>query len=124
MNDNKTFSYTYSAEQEAELNEIQKRYNPPAETKMERLRRLDRRAQRSGALISVIVGTVSTLIMGTGMCCCLEWDMFLVGIIVGVIGICGIIAAYPLYMIVTKRQREIIAPEILRLIEEIRKGGE
>jgi len=121
---NETFSYTYSSEQEEELNEIQRRYDPPRETKLDRLRRLDKQTKRVGTVVSLIVGILGTLIMGVGMCCCLEWGLFVVGIIVGVVGICGIIAAYPLYIFVSKKQREKNAPEILRLIEEIRRGRE
>lgn len=119
---NETFSYTYSSEQEEELNEIQRRYDPPRETKLDRLRRLDKQTKRVGTVVSLIVGILGTLIMGVGMCCCLEWSLFVVGIIIGVVGICGIIAAYPLYIFVSKKQREKNAPEILRLIEEIRQG--
>ena len=124
MNEKETFSYTYSAEQEAELTEIQNKYKPREESKMEMLRRLDRSAHKVGAAVSLTVGIFSTLLMGVGMCCCLECSAFVPGIILGVIGIGGIITAYPLYMFITKKQREKIAPEVLRLIEEIREGKE
>ncbi len=124
MNEKETFSYTYSAEQEAELTEIQNKYKPREESKMEKLRRLDRSAHKVGAVVSLTIGIFSTLLMGVGMCCCLEWSAFVPGIILGVIGIGGIISAYPLNMLITKKHKEKIAPEVLRLIEEIRKGKE
>ncbi len=124
MNEKGTFSYTYSAEQEVELTEIQNKYKPRKKSKMEKLRRLDRSAHKIGAVVSLTIGIFSTLMMGVGMCCCLEWNAFVPGIILGVIGIGGIISAYPLYMLITKMQREKIAPEVLRLIEEIREGTE
>ena len=124
MNEKETFSYTYSAEQEAELTEIQNKYKPREESKMEKLRRLDRSAHKTGALVSLTIGIFSTLLMGIGMCCCLEWSAFVPGIILGVIGIGGIVSAYPLYMLITRKRREKIAPEILKLIEEIREGKE
>ena len=46
---------------------------------------------------------------------------FVPGIIVGVVGILGIIAAYPLYNAITKRRREKLAPEIIRLSDELMK---
>lgn len=124
MNEKETFSYTYSSEQEAELTEIQNKYKPREESKMEKLRRLDRNAQKIGAVVSIAVGIFSTLLMGVGMCCCLEWSAFAPGIILGVIGIGGIISAYPLYVFITGKQRQKIAPEVLKLIEEIREGNE
>jgi hypothetical protein len=39
--------------------------------------------------------------------------------VIGVIGIAVLVAAYPLYMYITKKQREKIAPEILKLTEEL-----
>ena len=119
MENNNKFEYTYSAKQQTELENIRKKYLPQEESKMDRLRRLDKSAEQKGTIVSIIVGIVSKLIMGTGMCCVLEWEMYEIGIVVGIIGIIGVILAYPLYQYVTKKQREKIAPEILRLTEEI-----
>ena len=73
MTENEKFEYTYSAKQQAELENIRKKYLPQGETKMDRLRRLDRGVTRPGTMISIIIGVVGTLIMGFGMCLCLEW---------------------------------------------------
>jgi hypothetical protein len=43
------------------------------------------------------------------------------GIAVGVVGIVLVALAYPLYNRVLKKQREKIAPEILRLSDELLK---
>jgi len=122
---NKIFSYTYSASQQEEIKRIREKYAPPtvAEDKMERLRRLDQDVTRLGTIVSVIVGVISTLILGVGMCCTLVWtgSMFLPGIVIGIVGIIGVISAYPIYTHITKRQREKAAPEILRLTDELMK---
>ena len=91
------------------------------EDKPERLRRLDRAATKPGTAAAIAVGMISTLIMGVGMCCTMVWSdtLFIPGIIIGVVGIVGICAAYPLYQCVTKRRRDKLAPEILRLTEEL-----
>jgi hypothetical protein len=39
----------------------------------------------------------------------------------GTVGIVGVSLAYPMYTKVTKRERERIAPEILRLSDELMK---
>ncbi|MDE6789166.1 MAG: hypothetical protein K2J47_07605 [Ruminococcus sp.] len=119
MENNDKFEYTYSAKQQTELENIRKKYLPHEETKMERLRRLDESVTHKGAIISIIVGIVGTLIMGFGMCLCLEWDEFIIGVIIGVVGMAILAAAYPIFKYVTNKQREKIAPEILRLTEEI-----
>lgn len=121
MDNSEKFEYTYSAKQQSELENIRKKYLPQEETKMERLRRLDKSAERSGTIISIIVGVIGTLIMGFGMCLCLEWSQFIAGVIIGVAGMVILGLAYPIFKYVTKKQREKIAPEILRLTEEIER---
>lgn len=118
---NEAFNYTYSSKQQAELENIRRKYLPQQETKMERLRRLDKSAERYGTIISIIVGAAGTLIMGFGMCLCLEWSQFIAGIIIGIAGMVILGLAYPIFKYVTKKQREKIAPEILRLTEEIKR---
>lgn len=118
------FSYTYSASQQAEIKSIREKYMPPTEEedKMERLRRLDHSVTKAGTTVAVIVGIISTLIFGVGMCCTMVWEgLMLPGIIIGVVGIMGIASAYPLYTHVTKKQREKVAPEIIRLTDELMK---
>ena len=118
-----TFHYTYSASQQQEIKRIREKYAPPTqqEDKMERLRKLDQSATKPGTIISLIVGIISTLIFGMGMCCILVWTdtMFISGVIIGVIGMIGVISAYPIYSHITKRQREKLAPEIIRLSDEL-----
>ena len=121
MDNNEKFEYTYSAKQQSELENIRKKYLPQEETQMERLRRLDKSAERSGTVISIIVGVIGTLIMGFGMCLCLEWSQFIAGVIIGIAGMVILGLAYPIFKFVTKKQREKIAPEILRLTEEIER---
>lgn len=116
---NEKFEYTYSAKQRSELEDIRKKYIPAGETKMEKLRRLDKSAARPGTVISVITGIAGTLIMGFGMCLCLEWQQFVPGIITGVIGMAVLGAAYPIFTRITRMQREKITPEILKLADEI-----
>ncbi len=124
-NKNETFNYTYSASQQEEIKKIRDKYTPPKQTedKMERLRRLDKSVTKPGTVISLIVGVISSLILGAGMSMCMVWgdNLFLIGIIVGVVGMIGIICAYPLYSSITKARREKLAAEIIRLSNELMK---
>ncbi len=120
-----SFSYTYSAREQDEIRKIRDKYAPPAkeETSMERLRRLDESATKGATAISLIVGILSTLILGLGMCCTMVWGetLFVPGIVIGLIGIAGVIAAWPVYTRLVRRKREKLAPEILRLSDELLK---
>ena len=90
---------------------------------MEQLRRLDAGVTKRGTAVSLVIGITSALILGIGMSCCMVWggSLFVPGIVVGLVGIVGVALAYPAYVRITQRERERIAPEILRLTEELLK---
>ena len=90
---------------------------------MERLRRLDRGTTKKGTIISIMVGVVGCLLLGVGMCCTMIWaqQWFIPGILIGIVGIVGIAAAYPLYARITKKERKKLAPQILKLTDELSK---
>ena len=126
MNEKKeTFTYTYSASQQEEIKHIREKYAPPTQTedKMERLRKLDRDVTKPGTIVALIVGIISTVVMGFGMCCTMVWGdtLFVPGIAIGVIGIVDVCISYPLYTRITKKQRDKLAPEIIRLTDELMK---
>lgn len=87
------------------------------------LRRLDESAGKKGTMMSIVLGVAGTLILGLGMCCVLVWQnaWFIPGIVIGVVGLAVLSLAYPVYLQVTKKEREKIAPEVLRLTEELLK---
>ena len=121
----KTFTYTYSASRQEELKRIREKYAAPAEAedKMERLRKLDASVTKPGMIAALTVGIASALVMGFGMCCTMVWadTLFVPGIVIGVTGIAGVCAAYPLYAYITKKRRRKLAPEIMRLTDELMK---
>lgn len=128
MENNQSFQYTYSAEQQQEIEHIRRKYLPMEEDKMEQLRRLHYGATRKAEAWSIAVGVIGTLVLGTGMSLCMtELGAFLghgamfVGIPVGLAGLVLIALAYPLYNHILKKERARIAPEILRLSEELLK---
>ena len=123
---NEIFNYTYSASEQEEIKKIRDKYVPPTkeETSIEKLRRLDESATKGAAVVSLIVGIISILLFGVGMCCTLisDWNnYFVLGIAIGVVGIIGVIAAYPIYNYMVKRKRVKLAPEIIRLSDELMK---
>lgn len=128
---NKNFSYTYSAKQQEELENIRKKYMPAEENKMDQLRRLDKSVTNKATMVSIIIGVVGTLIMGFGMSLAMTnlgnaLGMshnvgFVVGIVVGVIGMGVLGIAYPVYNRTLKNEREKIAPEIMRITDELMK---
>ena len=127
------FTYTYSAGEKSEVKRIRDKYTAPTESedKMARLRRLDRSVTNTAQAVALAVGVIGALILGFGMSLImsdlavvlgLHKDMAMViGIIIGIVG--GVIAslAYPLYNAIVKAKRKQLAPEIIRLTDELMK---
>ncbi len=128
MDNKDNFSFTYSAARQQEIENIRSKYLPRKEDKMDLLRRLDNSASQKAQSWSIAVGVVGALVMGCGMSmvmtefgASLGQFATLIGIPVGIIGMIMIALAYPVYNRVLKRERERIAPEVLRLTDELLK---
>lgn len=117
------FEYTYSAPEQEEIKRIREKYIPKEENKMDQLRRLDAQVTRKGTVMALVVGIIGSLVLGTGMSLCLVWaGAWLVpGIVIGIAGIAGVAAAYPLYARITEKEKARLGPEILKLTEELMK---
>ena len=122
-NESEVFSYTYSAKEQEEVKQIRKKYMPKEADKMEQLRRLDRSVTRKGTAVSIVMGIIGALTLGIGLCCAMVWmgRWFVPGIVIGLVGIILASLAYPLYTHITQKEREKVAPEILRLTDELMK---
>lgn len=118
-----TFQYTYSAKEQDEVKKIRSKYVPKEADKMETLRRLDAEATQRATTAAIVIGVIGALVMGLGMSCCMVWSekWFAPGIVIGVLGIALVSLAYPVYARMLKRERERVAPEILRLTDELMK---
>lgn len=125
------FQYTYSAKDHEEIQKIRQKYVKAEEDKLSRLRALDAGVNKKGSTVALIVGILGSLILGFGMSLmmsdlaqmlALSYELTLIiGLACGVIGIAMVALAYPLYQRVIKRERERIAPEIIRLTDELSK---
>lgn len=120
--ENSMYAYTYSSKRNEEINNILSKYAPKEEDKMERLRQLDQRVTQRGSVISILVGAISSLVFGIGMCCTMLWTgYFVAGIVIGVLGVIGVSSAYPIYNHVVKKERAKIADQVMALGNELLK---
>lgn len=132
-NDKETFTYTYSAKEQKEIQAIRQKYAAPAQAqdKLGQLRRLDAAVTRKAQTVSLVFGVIGALVLGSGMSLAmtdlggiLGLDSVMamaVGILLGGIGMVLVGAAYPVYNRILKKERAKIAPEILRLSDELMK---
>ncbi|MBE6673967.1 MAG: ABC transporter ATP-binding protein [Ruminococcaceae bacterium] len=124
MNDNK-FNYTYSAPTESERREIdsiRRQYQPKSnkEISLNRLRRLDSIVKGVPQAVSLALGVVGTLVFGLGLTMILlEWAHIALGILVMVVALPLIIAAYPTHNRLLEKYKEKYGREILQLSEEL-----
>lgn len=133
MEQKEIFHYTYSAKEQEEIQAIRKKYTAPeeAEDKLTQLRRLDLGVTQKATTASLIFGVVGALLLGIGMSLNLsdfskilgayEYLAMFVGILIGVAGIVLAGLAYPLYNHIVKKERQKIAPEMIRLADELMK---
>lgn len=124
MENSNVFFYQYSAAQCKEAENIRKKYLPAEEDKLEVLRKLDRRAQNAGMAESLSLGVIGCLIFGIGMCFGL--DVFAgadwLSVLFGALGVAVMLPAYPLFRHISEKTKEKLAPEILRISDELIKN--
>lgn len=123
--DNNTFRYSYSAERNREVETIRNRYMPSKESKLDMLKRLDRRVQGAGKIEALSLGVIGALVFGVGLCFALgalhaDGWMALLAMIIGT-GM--MIPPYPLHKHLSEKRKAELTPEILRLSEEIIRSG-
>ena len=126
-----SFEYTYSAQRQQEVQEIRRQYLPKEEDKLDTLRRLHAIPTQKAQAASLAVGIIGALIMGCGMSLIMT-DIgtilgapsnlaMLIGVPIGIVGMVLVCLAYPVYNRTVKKEREKIAPEIIRLADELMK---
>lgn len=131
MENKESFNYTYSAKEQEEIKAIRKKYavQEHTEDKMAQLRRLDAGVHSKATMASLVVGVIGTLMMGLGMSLVMTEIGELLGTVlalvigsgVGIVGIAFVCLAYPIYNRTLKKEQEKIAPEIIRLTDELMK---
>ena len=130
-NKSEEFKFTYSAKEQEELRKIRQKYVPKEVDRMEQLRKLDAGVTRKAVVISLVAGIIGALVLGFGMSLIMT-DVgetlglygkiqVVLGVVMGMIGVVLVSVAYPIYNRIARKERERIAPEIIRLTDELMK---
>lgn len=109
-------------EQEKYLQTIKETYSPKEKTKLDDLINLEKKVNKFPTIFSIIFGTISSLVLGLGMCIAMKVilpNLMWLGIIIGVVGIILVISNYFIYLKLLKNRKEKFAPQILKLTDEL-----
>ena len=105
--------------------QIANQYSEKKEDKVVLLKNLDAAVKKTAMILALSVGTITALILGVGMCLAMRIIgpnnviSMVLGIIIGVVGIAGMVANYPLYKKVLASRKKKYGSEILNLANEI-----
>ena len=100
-------------------------YTPKDTSKVVALKKLDAKAKLPATIFTYTLGIISTLILGIGMCLTMgqigdsTTAMYILGIILGIIGIIGVSVNYPIYKKMIAKGKQKYAFEIVQLAKEI-----
>ncbi len=109
------------------VQQIRSQYAPKEHTQLDELRALDKKVKKPANIFAYIFGSISAIIMGSGMSLVMTdigttlglSDGMVPGIIIGVIGMILAIVNYPMYKGILNSRRSKYAAEILELSEKI-----
>lgn len=94
-------------------------------SKVVALRKLDARAKLPATIFTYTFGIIAALVTGVGMCFSMNvigsgtTTMFVLGVIVGIVGLAGMGINYPIYKKMLAKGKQKYAYEIIELAKEI-----
>lgn len=100
-------------------------YAPKDTSKVIALRKLDKKAKLPAAIFTYTFGIIAALVTGVGMCLSMKvigngtTAMFVLGVIIGIVGLIGMGANYPIYKRLLEQGKQKYAFEIMELAKEI-----
>lgn len=117
-------------DQEYLVQKIRTQYTEKEHTDLEELKKLDSRVKRPANVFAYVFGSVSALIMGSGMSLVMTdiaktvgiQNPMLWGIVIGIVGMLMAIVNYPIYKGILGSRRKKYADEIIALSNKIMEG--
>lgn len=117
-------------DQEFLIQKIRTQYTEKEQTGLDALKELDAKVKRPANVFAYIFGSISAIVMGSGMSLIMTdigstigvADPKLPGIIIGVVGMFMAIINYPIYKGILGSRRKKYADRIIALSDKIMKG--
>lgn len=118
-------------EKEFMVQKIRTQYTERENTQLDALKALDKKVKKPANVFAVVFGSISAVVMGSGMSLVMtdigsiigiESPMF-PGIIIGVIGLVMALLTYPMYKKILNSRKKKYASEIIKLSDSIMNGN-
>ena len=111
------------------VQKIRTQYTEKEHTDIDELKKLDKKVKKPANIFAYVFGSVSAIIMGSGMSLIMTdigssigiTDALVPGIVVGVIGMLMAIINYPIYKKILSSRRKKYADKIIALSDNIMK---
>ncbi len=100
---------------------IANEYSKKNESKVLALKKLDRKAKKPAEIFAYTNGIIMSIVFGIGMCLSMRviGNSFILGIIIGIIGMIGVGVNFPIYKKILKSSKEKYSYDIIKLANEI-----
>ncbi|MGN0420646.1 MAG: dihydropteridine reductase [Acetatifactor sp.] len=109
---------------------IANEYAPKETSKVKALKRLDKKAKNPANIFAYTFGIAMSLVLGVGMCLSMQvlgdgsTVSFVLGIIIGLVGIVGVSVNYPIYKKLLENGKKKYAFDIIELAKQISEADE
>lgn len=127
MNQENTFRYKYSAKENKEVEKICAQYMEKEHSQLDTLKALDAKVKRPANVFAYIFGSISAIIMGSGMSLVMTdigssigvENAMVPGIIIGIVGMLMAIINYPMHKSILTSRKKKYAEQIMKISDKI-----
>lgn len=117
-------------DQEFLVQKIRTQYTEKEHSQLDALKELDTKVKRPANVFAYVFGSISAIIMGSGMSLVMTdigtqlgmTETLVPGIVIGVIGMVMAIVNYPMYKKILASRRKRYADKIIALSDELMRG--
>lgn len=99
------------------IEKIRNNYTEKEITKLDELKALDKKVKSPAQIFAYVYGSLSSLVLGTGMCLAMKviGNHMGLGIIIGLVGIALTLSTYPIYNKILNKRKSKYKNQILEL---------
>ncbi len=103
------------------IERIRASYTEKEITKLDELKELDKKVKRPAQIFAYVYGSLSSLVLGTGMCLAMKviGNSMALGIGIGLVGIALTLTTYPIFKAILKRRKNKYAKQIFELSDSL-----